>query len=151
MRLLKTVILVAVFALALAACGGGEETSSEAPSSDGPTLTVLQNDIYYGETPDNESNPPTWTVPAGASVTVEMENAGALEHNWAIVKAGETVPNPYVDEESRDIILYDTGLVDPGSSATATFTAPEAGEYTVICTVAAHYPSMQGRLIVTDS
>ena len=140
---LSTFLLLVLVALVLAACGGSEEATSA-------TIEVVQNDIYFGETADNADNPPTWTVPAGAEVTVELTNNGALEHNWAIVEPGAEVPVPLDAETAEGILLYDTGLVDPGSTATATFTAPEAGEYLVICTVAGHYPAMQGRLIVTE-
>jgi hypothetical protein len=71
-----------------------------------------------------------------------------LQHNWAIVTPGEEVPEPFVPEENMDIVQFDTGLTEPQQTSSSTFTAPEPGEYTVICTVAGHYPFMQGRLIV---
>jgi plastocyanin len=139
--------LLAVFiALFLVACGG--ESDSE-PQVDFVTLDVVQNDIYYGDTPDNADNPVVWTVPTGADVTVNLVNNGALEHNFAVVKLGETIPAVYNSETDSGILLTEGGLVAGGESATKTFTAPEPGEYTVICTVAGHYPSMQGRLVVT--
>ena len=139
-----TILLLLAFALTLAACGGEAEPEAV-------TIDVVQNDIYYGESADNADNPPTWTVPAGAEVTVELINNGSLQHNWAIVEPGAEVPVPFVVEEAGDILLYDTGLVDGGTTAEGTFTAPtEPGEYLVICTVAGHYPAMQGRLLVTE-
>jgi len=141
-----TLLLLALAVLVLAACGGDAASADEAAAV---TIEVAQNDIYFGDSPDNVENPPSWTVPAGAQVTVELTNNGALQHNWAIVEPGAEVPVPVDPETAGDILLYDTGLVDPGSTATATFTAPEAGEYLVICTVAGHFPTMQGRLIVT--
>lgn len=145
---LAPILLLLATALFLVACGGGDTAVSEEPAS--VTIDVVQNDIYFGETPDNQEKSPTWTVPAGAQVTVELTNNGALQHNWAIVVPGADVPTPLDPETAEGIILYDTGLVDGGSTATATFTAPEAGEYLVICTVAGHYPLMQSRLIVTE-
>ena len=143
-----TLLLLVMAAFLLAACGGGDGAAADQPAA--VTIEVVQNDLYFGESPDNVENPPTWTVPAGADVTVELTNNGALEHNWAIVEPGAEVPVPVDPETAGDILLYDTGLVDAGATATATFTAPEAGDYLVICTVAGHYPTMQGRLIVTD-
>lgn len=140
--------LLLVAALFLVACGGGDTADGDEPAS--VTINVTQNDIYFGETQDNQENPPTWTVPAGAEVTVQVTNNGALQHNWAIVEPGAEVPTPLDPDTAEGIILYDTGLVDGGSTATATFTAPQAGEYLVICTVAGHYPLMQGRLVVTE-
>jgi uncharacterized cupredoxin-like copper-binding protein len=144
-RLLVTVLVIA--SLALAACGGGDE--EEAPAAAAPeSITVVMHDIYYGDTNDNATNPPTWTATSGAEVTLNMENAGGLEHNWAIVKPGEEIPEPFVEAEHSGLLLINPGLAPAGETKTATFTAPEPGEYSVICTVAGHYPFMQGRLTV---
>jgi plastocyanin len=137
----------AVTALLLVACGGSGN-SSESDETVNATINVLMNDIYFGESNDNASNPPVWTVSSGANVTVNLDNQGALQHNWAIVKAGEEVPAPFDVAEHSDILLYSTELLNGGTTASATFTAPEPGEYLVICTVAGHYPSMQGMLVV---
>lgn len=114
-------------------------------------IEVLMNDLYFGESNDNLANPPVWTVRSGADVTVAMDNrSGALQHNWAIVKAGEEVPSPFLGEEQMDVVLLDAGILEPNQTDTFAFTAPELGEYMVICTVAGHYPVMQGKLIVTE-
>lgn len=147
MKLLAKIAIVGIMLFALAACGGGGE--EEASSSGPTTLTVVQNDIYYGDEPTNADAPPVWTVDAGASVRVSLENQGALEHNWAIVKLGETVPDVYDAENDSGILLYETGLLEGGASFSESFTAPtEPGTYTVICTVAGHWPGMQGQLVV---
>lgn len=128
--------------LALAACGGGGDEARE------ETIDVVMHDIYFGGSNDNVANPPMWTVTSGAEVTVEMDNQGALEHNWAIVKLGEELPELFDEAQHKDKLLFSTSRVMGGAQATATFTAPEPGEYVVICTVPGHYPSMQGRLVV---
>ncbi len=62
---------------------------------------------------------------------------------------GSDVPETFDSAANADLILKETGLVAAGESFRESFFAPtEAGEYLVICTVAGHYPSMQGRLIV---
>lgn len=155
----KWIVPVLILALAvLAACGsGGEPAAPEAAAPPAQsaqeviaaTLEVAMHDLYYGDTSDNLQNPPVWTVGAGERVQVNLVNEGGLQHNWAIVKPGSEVPVPFRSESDSGILIWDTGLVDPGQSASATFTAPsEPGEYTVICTVAGHYPAMQGRLVV---
>lgn len=143
--------LVAILAVVfLAACGGGGGAAPKEQSAAAKTasINVVQNDIYYGDTPNNAEKPPTWNVPAGAKITINMKNNGALDHNWAIVKPGSKIPTPFVYDTNKDMILAETGLVKAGSSATHEITAPAAGEYDVICTVAGHYPLMQGRLVV---
>lgn len=149
MKKYLSLFVLLLFALVLAACGGGDGEEAADDGATTATLDVVENDIYFGDTNDNEQNPPTWTVPAGSDVTVNIDNRGALEHNWAVVELGAEVPNPFVEADHSGIILLDSGLEPPGESATFNFTAPtDPGEYTVICTVAGHYPLMQGRLIV---
>lgn len=143
-----------IAALLVAACGAGgtanqNEGSAEMGAEPRPeTINVVMHDIYYGDSNDNQANPPVWTVTSQAQVTVNMDNQGALQHNWAIVKPNTEVPSPFVEAEHRDLLLFDAGVLDGGTQASATFTAPEPGEYLVICTVAGHYPLMQGRLVV---
>lgn len=144
--------VVAILAMVfLAACGGGGGAApkEEAAGPKTATINIVQHDIYYGDAPNNAEKPPKWTVPAGAKITVSMKNEGALDHNWAIVKPGSKVPVPFVYDNNKDMILAETGLVKAGSSVSHEITAPAAGEYEVICTVAGHYPLMQGRLVVT--
>jgi len=161
----KKLILLVVVALLVAACGGGGDPTpapapaAEEPAADAPAagsaqeaiaqvLDVVMHDIYFGEDPDNLNNPPEWTVSAGAEVTVNMQNMGALEHDFAVVNQGAEVPVPFL-EENRDLLFFEAGALPAGQTGTATFTAPtEPGIYTVICTVAGHYPVMQGRLVV---
>jgi len=145
--------LLVIVALVLVACGGGggEEPAAEAPSAQevvAATLDVAMGDLYFGETADNMQNPPVWTVKSGGEYTLNLKNNGGLEHNWAIVKAGTEIPVPFDPAANADVILWDAGIVQAGQSGSATFTAPAAGEYAVICTVAGHYPSMQGKLVV---
>lgn len=48
-------------------------------------LSVIIHDIYYGEENTNADEPPVWIVSSGSEFTLDMENVGALEHNWAIL------------------------------------------------------------------
>ena len=139
--------LLAVTSLLLVACSGSGGAAEENETIN-ETISVVMNDIYFGDSNDNASNPPVWTVSSGATVTVKLDNRGALQHNWSIVKDGEEVPVPFLIDEHSDMLLYSTDVLDGGTTASANFTAPEPGEYLVICSVAGHYPSMQGKLVV---
>jgi plastocyanin len=114
-------------------------------------LTVDMYDSYYGTSDTNMTEPPIWTIPAGSDVVVNLINHGAYDHNWAIVKKGITVPVPYEEGQAGDIIMHGIGMVYNNSQTTITFSAPDLGEYQVICTVSGHYPLMQGKLLVTES
>ncbi len=150
------VLVMLSFAMMLAACGGDDTSSDDSgdTTSGDPapaSFTVTMHDIYYGDTNDNATNPPSWTASAGARAQIEAINSGGLEHNWAIMKAGATIPETINDKaDVQSDILYDIGNVAAGESLTGRFDVPEAGEYTIICTVAGHYPSMQGKLYVNE-
>ncbi len=149
MKLLSTFAITILFLFALAGCGGGDSAGEESSGGGTTALSVVMQDIYYGDASTNADNPPVWTVAAGGSVRLSLDNQGALEHNWAIVKQGETVPDVYDAATDSGILMYEAGLVEGGGKFSESFTAPsEPGTYTVICTVAGHYPSMQGQLEV---
>lgn len=136
-------------------CMGGNDSPS--PKTNQPTglnanvalLTVDMYDNYYGQSDDNLTNPPVWSVATGADVVATLINHGQRNHNWAIVRAGVAVPIPYEEGQGGNILLHGIGMVYSNSQTTSTFIAPEPGEYMVICTVSGHYPAMQGRLLVT--
>lgn len=152
-------LILAATMLILAACGGGSSTPTPtpAPAAAEPsaqeviatTLDVVMHDIYFGDNNDNIGNPPVWTVKAGEEVTLNLDNQGGLEHNWAIIKKGVEMPVPFMPDQNSDLILWAAGVLQAGEQKSEPFPAPaEAGEYLVICTVAGHYPAMQGKLIV---
>lgn len=157
------ILLMSISSLALTACGGewfrtnplagwfGDSGADNRAAllGDVTMFTVDMYDSYYGESDTNLTAPPVWSVKAGADVVVNLINHGAFSHNWAIVKKGATVPVPYEEGQSGNILLHGVGMVYSNSQTTITFTAPDAGEYQVICTVSGHYPLMQGRLQVT--
>ncbi|MBW7885345.1 MAG: hypothetical protein H3C34_22480 [Caldilineaceae bacterium] len=150
--------LVLMTALFLAACGGSASeptaTPAQQPSAQeviATTLDVAMHDIYFGNNNDNINNPPVWTVKAGQEMTLNLDNQGGLEHSWAIVKKDAEIPIPYLPESNPDLLLWQSNNVQPAKQAAEAFTAPTvAGEYVVICTVAGHYPAMQGRLVVVQ-
>lgn len=114
-------------------------------------LTVDMYDNYYGDSDSNLTDPPIWVAPTGGDVVVTLNNHGRRNHNWAIIKPGVQIPVPYEEGQGGDIVLHGIGMVYGNSQTIVTFTAPEPGEYMVICTVSGHYPAMQGRLQVTAS
>ena len=114
-------------------------------------FNVDMYDSYYGTSDTNLTAPPVWTVQSGADVVVNILNHGLLDHNWAVIKKGVTIPVPYEEGQAGDIVLHGVGMVYNNSQTTITFIAPESGEYQVICTVAGHYPFMQGKLRVVDA
>lgn len=128
---LKVLLFALSLSLILAACG----------KSNSATINVTITDYAY--------SPATFTVPAGAQVTLRATNNGAVEHEFAIMKKGTSVTPPFGDKDEGNI-FWELDEIGPGTTKSDTFTAPtEAGEYEVICGLAGHIEKgMVGTLVV---
>jgi hypothetical protein len=73
MKRLAILLVLALAALFVVACGGGGESS-------GPEAANLDFTGYD----EFRYDPTSATVESGAQVTVNFENAGVLEHNWML-------------------------------------------------------------------
>ncbi|MGE5251803.1 MAG: cupredoxin domain-containing protein [Bacteroidota bacterium] len=126
----KLLALVLSLAFMLAACGGG-----------GSTINVTITDFAY--------SPDTFTVPAGANVTLRATNKGAVEHEFAIMKLGTSVTPPFGDKDEGNI-YWELDEIQAGTTKTGTFTAPtEPGQYEVVCGLPDHIEKgMVAKLIV---
>jgi uncharacterized cupredoxin-like copper-binding protein len=119
-KIFTSTVLVFALALILTACGSSNKT----------TLNVTATDQGYDST--------TYTVPAGAEVTLNLTNNGVLEHEFAILKKGEHVTPPFGDKD-EDKILWELDGVAAGTTKSDTFTAPtDPGEYDIICGIPGH-------------
>jgi putative membrane protein len=116
-KLISKLVVGLTLGLVLAACGGG-----------GPpplTVAVTGQDIKF--------EPTSFTAQVGQAVTVNFENAGALEHSFLI------------DELNVKI----EGVL-AGESGSATFTPSNAGTFTYYCNVTGHREAgMVGTLTVS--
>lgn len=96
-----------------------------------------------------EFSPNTFEVEAGAPINLHLNNTGALEHNFVILKAGYEANTPF-DANNKDVIYYEM-KIPAKETSNATFTAPsEPGVYEVICSIPGHLEQhMKGTLTVT--
>ena len=131
MRLLRGVLAtaaVAVFVLAVAACGGssGDESSDEGGSTTiaGMTAQLHGTKDVSGETgkveielDDDYFEPTILKGKPGQTVTLELKNEGNNPHTLTISDQG-------IDQE-----------VQPGDEAEVDVTFPETGELAFVCTV----------------
>jgi uncharacterized cupredoxin-like copper-binding protein len=118
-KILTSTVLVLTLSLILTACGSKKTT-----------LNVTATDTGYDS--------PTYTVPAGGEVTLNLTNNGAIEHEFAILKLGEHVTPPF-GEKDEGKIFWELDGVAAGTTMSGTFTAPtEPGEYDVICGIPGH-------------
>ena len=118
----RTILLfavVALVALALAACGGGASSSGGSPLN----VTVTATEFKF--------DPATINAVPGQTINLTVKNTGSVQHTWALAAANVKL------------------TIDPGKSVTQTFTAPAAGTYPFECDIAGHKEAgMTGQLIV---
>ena len=116
---MKKLLAVTLLGLTLAACGGG---------ATGAEVSVQALDTFV-------FSPATLSAQVGQAVSVTLENAGVLEHNFVI-----------------DEFSVSAGPVQGGqTSAPVTFTPSAAGTYTYYCNVPGHREAgMEGTLTVSE-
>jgi plastocyanin len=121
-KLMAVFGLILVLSVALAACSGGSSSGSA------NTLDITMSEYAF--------SPATYNVTAGSTVTVNLKNTGAVQHDFVVMTT--PVTGTYTDANKANI-LFDSGPIDAGSSKTVTFTAPAAGTYQIICTQSGHF------------
>jgi len=110
-RILARVVAVTALGVALAACSNSSDPVGSVAS--GP---ATGNAAKIEAAAGNRFTPGTLELPAGEKVTIEITNTDDAAHDFAIEAAG-----------------LNTGTIQSGAVATATFTVPE-GSTEFVCT-----------------
>jgi plastocyanin len=109
--ILARVVAVAALGMALTACGNSSDpvgnVAARPATGDATKIEAADGDRF---------TPATLELPAGKEVTIEVTNADDRAHDFAI--------------EAADL---NTGTIEAGAVATATFTVPE-GTTEFVCT-----------------
>jgi plastocyanin len=137
---LGNVVMAAIgaTALLLGACGGDDGGDDAAETS--TEIEVEATEFQFA--------PDSWAVPAGEEFTIEFTNAGAIEHEWAVLKEGEDIASE--DDFAEDKVLFEVEAIPAGESVTESFTVEDAGAYQVICALPGHFDAgMEGALTVS--
>jgi plastocyanin len=126
----STLLAVALVALGLAACGGGDDNGSG-----GPTVTVPKGQPVEVSGKEYSFDPETVVVEGGGGPTqIEFHNAGSLAHNLRLTKDGQEVGG--------------SPTFQGGETKSATVDL-QPGEYEMLCTVGDHAQlGMKGKLTV---
>jgi plastocyanin len=110
-RTLARVVAVMALGVALAACGNSSDplgnVAARAATGDAVKIEAVDGDRF---------TPATLELPAGEEVTIEITNTDDRAHDLAVEAAG-----------------LNTGTIEGGAVATATFTVPE-GITQFVCT-----------------
>lgn len=123
-----------VVALALVACGGGDDNGDPTgPADPGRTATVEGGSVDV-TADDIAFDVDTIEAPAGEAFTIVFTNAEGVPHNIAI----------HTEQGGEDVMMGD---VITGPDATIEYEVPalEPGEYYFECTV---HPNMNGTIVV---
>ena len=91
--------------------------------------------------------PESWTVPAGEEFTIDFENDGATDHEWAVIRLGDDLESE--DDFAEEKVLFEVEALPAGESTSQQFTVDEPGTYQVICAIESHFDAgMEGSLTV---
>lgn len=158
---MKTPILAfATSLLLLAACGGGETPKAPAEQQ-APAQTFEFTVNATGNTmADMAYDTKELKVKAGSTVKVNLVNTGtdpSMMHNIVFVKSGSeqavategiNLKDQHYFNTANENVIAGTSVTNPGETVSVTFTAPEAGTYSYVCTYPGHWQKMRGTLIV---
>ena len=129
-------VAITLMVVALGACGSDDDSSSEGAST---SIEATATDFQF--------DPTAWTVPAGEEFTIDFTNDGNVEHEWAVLKAGDDITSE--DEFAEEKVLFEVEAIAAGTDTSEAFTVAEAGEYQVICAIETHFDAgMEGTLTV---
>ena len=116
--------------------------------------------ITVGTEPGLQYDLKSFAVRTGERVELVFNNNDDMMHNLVVVEpntadqVGTLAMNLGLDGPQQgyvpevDEVLFHTCILQPGSSETIYFTAPEPGEYTYVCTFPGHSRVMRGKMIV---
>ena len=112
-------------------------------SSGGKTVAVNMREFSF--------SPAGITVPAGAEVTLNIKNLGALDHNFHIMDLGSEIEDAW-EEGDEDRAVVNQDIIPGGETVSLSFTAPTVpGEYQFLCSIPAHFEQgMSGTMTVTE-
>jgi plastocyanin len=127
--------LLVIASLVLAACGGGDEGASSAPTDDntaGGTVSVVNGAVDISAD-DLAFDANVIQATAGEAFTVSFTNNEAVPHNFSV----------YTEEGGEAIATGE--IINEGVTDEVEIEALEPGEYYFVCDL---HPEMNGTIVV---
>lgn len=125
-------LLVVLLVTLLTGCGGGPDVVE---------VTVTLNEFTF--------SPKVIEASPGAQLTINLNNQGALDHNFVLMAKGVRLTE--WTEADQEHVLFEQIALRAGETTFFGLVAPdEPGEYQFLCSVPGHLTQgMEGTLIVT--
>ena len=135
-RRIGVLVIASGAALVLGACGDDDDADDDGAST---SIEATSSEFQFA--------PNSWNVSAGEEFTIEFENDGSMDHEWAVLKLGDDIESG--DEFAEDKVLLEVEAVPAGESTDEQFTIEDPGTYQVICALEGHFDAgMEGTLTV---
>jgi plastocyanin len=128
LALLGVALGIAALIAASDSGGGGTPTAGGSGGAAATEATVSAAEFAF--------DPADVRLVAGVEATVELQNDGAVDHNWTVLDAGEQIAAESEFDESMVLAAVEDTAAGESNSTTLTL---EQGEYQVICTLAGHF------------
>ena len=149
----RSAIALALSLLALAGCGGHDDSSHGAGAAVPGDPAKATRTVEIKSTDDLKFDPATVNVKRGETVSFKVDNPTAVDHEFVV---GDAEFQEHHEEEMRamgDMVMPDepTAITVPaGQTKTINLTFPRAGTLLYACHEPAHYPAgMKGEIKVT--
>jgi azurin len=171
MIMMRSLSLLFVFTLILAACGGADNAPASGDSSaDGNadaasaeadrtvTIQPVGNEMRFETTEFSAAPGETIRI-----VFVNTATSPSMQHNVVVLNTNDNAVVERIGEEGLaagsaadyvpddPAVLAYTAIAPPGETVEVVFTVPsEPGDYRYICTFPGHWATMQGTMRVTQ-
>lgn len=159
----KSILLLAVTAMFLGACGNNSNTESTNTETEAVS-TGNEAIINLSAGDDMKYDLSEIKVKAGQTVKLTLKHTGSMDatvmgHNFVLLASGVNFDefataamgakdSGYIPASMQKDVLAHTKVIGGGETVTIEFTAPAAGTYDFLCSFPGHSALMNGKLIV---
>ena len=133
-------IAVALVAVIISGTSEGDGAVQTGPTTPASTeWTIIATEFQF--------DPDAIAAPLATDVAVTVDNKGAVQHAWVVIKQGEEITTEQEFDQSKVLLGFDN--IDPGATVSDTFQFDQGGTYQIICSIPGHFAAgMKGTLEV---